>query len=358
MATKFLEQCLAKSKQEAFSTIAILGTGFNGEWEHHFSGGYNQAHEKAMLDCCEDLRNRLHNSLANATPPWSGWSVDASFACYNCCTHPASYDFLTWLIIQEMRRVEERVPGPLKIAFWKGYDRQHQLSHRHTIDRHDHWIEHVFRPMLKLIGAVEDERALDRPGFEVFLTKAVCNMHALHMPMPKLKPVKDWDLPKDVMTITLREVDDEFKERNSDIKAWGKFAKWLRDEKGERVVFVRDTRVADGTVSGFETCPQASRDIDARMWLYQNAKLNCFVSNGPMMLAVFDDRPYLAFVPPEKEDSEYIANTPGFWKMKMGVPVGEQFPWATPRQKIIWEKDNFEAMKTFYQYFELVTKSA
>jgi hypothetical protein len=352
MSVQFLERCLLRAKENAFTTVAILATGFNGNWEHHFSGSYNQTHEKLMLDCAKDLQTRLQNSLSNAQPPFEGWSVDLSYACFNCCTSPASYDFLTWLIIQEMRRVESFSPAPLKVAFWKGHDSSAQLGHRHPMERHEHWIEHVYRPILRLIGAVEDECALDRMGLDAFLTKHVCNMHALHMPLPKLKPVKDYDLPKGVITITLREVDDPFFHRNSNIKEWGKFAKWLRDEKGEQVVWVRDTRVAEGTVSGFDTCPLASTDLDARFWLYQNAKLNCFVSNGPMMLCVFSDFPYIAFVPPEEEDSDYIANTPNFWKLKMGVSVGEQFPWAKPSQKIVWTKDTFEAMKTAYQFVD------
>jgi hypothetical protein len=352
LTIQYLEQALEKAKDNAFTTIAILGTGYNGHWEHHFSGGYNQSHEKTMLDCVSDLQQRLHNSLINVQPTFNGWTVDSSHACYNCCTCPANYDFLTWLIVQEMRRVETWGPAPLKVAFFKGHNREHQLQHRHSMERHDHWIEHVFRPLLGMIGAIEDEKALDRMGLDVFLSKNVCNMHALKMPVPKLKAVGDYDLPRDVITITLREVGEvgDYSHRNSDIKEWGKFAKWLRDEKGERVIFVRDTRVAEGTVSGFETCPLASREVDARMWLYQHAKLNCFVSNGPMMLAVYSDVPYLAFVPPEKEDSDYVANTPNFWRMKMGVPIGEQFPWATPRQKIVWGKDTFEAMQTAYPY--------
>ena len=108
------------------------------------------------------------------------------------------------------------------------------------------------------------------------------------------------------------------------------------------MIFVRDTAKAHEPFDIFETCLQASLDLHARVALYERAKANLFVANGPCILAAFGDRPWLTFTPIEPDDSLYKANTAQFWRMYVGVDVGGQYPWSRPDQRIVWKADSYE----------------
>jgi hypothetical protein len=140
------------------------------------------------------------------------------------------------------------------------------------------------------------------------------------------------------VTITLRESASD-PERNSNIADWLRFADWLR-MRGESVVIVRDTARAAEPLPSFGTCPQASTDLHTRMALYAAAKCNLFVSNGPYTLALFMDAPWLTFFEPDPEGAGTM-NTPSFWAEHF-VPVGEQFPWCRPDQRLTWKADRYE----------------
>jgi hypothetical protein len=112
------------------------------------------------------------------------------------------------------------------------------------------------------------------------------------------------------------------------------------------VILVRDTACANEPFYSWEICPLASTNLHMRMALYEQAKCNLFVANGPCTLAQFSDRPWLCFTPIEPDDSPYKANTAMFWRMYVGIDVGEQFPWSRPDQRIVWKKDTYENICT------------
>lgn len=121
----------------------------------------------------------------------------------------------------------------------------------------------------------------------------------------------------------------------------GRFAFKL-EAAGERVIFVRDTAKGNEPMTGFEICPQAALDLHMRVALYERAKANLFVANGPSILAAFMEKPWLTFVQVEPDDSNYKANTPAFWRMHVGIDIGEQYPWSRPDQRIVWQPDTYE----------------
>lgn len=331
-----LEDTLAKAKEHGFSSIAISVTGPNG---NYYNWTYGE--EAQQLELISSLHDRLRAHVENWRPNVGDDALDESYACYNCSMVPDGFDFLTWLITQEIYRIDSEAPGPLKVAFWRGRKPQPNL-----------WIDKVYRPMIAMIGGVEDDKALGRNGAEVYVTRTMAAMYRAGAKLPKLSAVGEYDgLPKGAVTITLREC-DQFPHRNSDLLLWYEFSKRLKTA-GERVIFVRDTSKADEPLTGCETFPLASKDLDARMWLYEHSKLNFFVSNGPMMLAALTEHvPYITFVQPEEMDSRYDANKPVFWKIKMGVEHGEQFPWAGSHQRIVWEKPTLNnVMDAYIRWF-------
>lgn len=321
-----LEDFLVDAKRGDLHHVAVSGVFANGSTRNGFVGTIPK--DVAALGSVLSMADQIKKRIADWTLPEQDSSLGADYACWHCGQNPAGFDFIVWLVLQEMLRVVGGAPAPLKIGFWHGSD-QSNLN----------WTNNVYRPALAFIGAIEDNTAFKRQGHAYFLTAPIVEMHRAGIKVPVFKPAHQWQLPRDVITITLRETNYQ-PHRNSNVNAWVRFARTLK-RHGENVIFVRDTAKADRPISGFDTCGIASKNLDARMWLYDNAKLNCFVSNGPWSLAQFSDKPLLCFVPPEKENSDYKINRPSFWKEKMGISHGGQYPWHGSRQRIVWERDDY-----------------
>jgi hypothetical protein len=300
--------------------------------------------EKSQKEAVQILNERLSASIANWTLPSSDAWLDASHVVYNVANGPLGYDFIVWLIDAEMTRVREGAPAPLKVAFWLGRDADSRMQR----DQRRQWLDNVFRPALALIGAVESTTISGRHK-EVFVSRDIVAAAKAGERVPRLKGDAIGSL--NVVTITLREA-EHWSERNSNLPAWIRFATDLRNN-GEEVVFIRDTAKADEPLADFTPCIRAPVDLRYRMTVYEAAKANLFVSNGPATLAVFSDRPWLQFVHVEPEGSDYRQNTAQFWKDSMGVAPGEQYPWSNERQRIVWAKDHYEnIVAAWREHFE------
>jgi hypothetical protein len=229
----------------------------------------------------------------------------------------------------------------------------------HTKLRADFY-ENVIRPSLAFIGAIEDETAKDAPMFEYYTIKPIGDYARAGEHVPLLKPSADAILSvQEVLrdgpapiTITLREA-KQFEYRNSNITEWLKFAEYLGSQ-GERVIFIRDTANAAEEITGHLTCPAASIDLDVRLALYEAAKCNFFVSNGPWYLGVFGSKPWLMFVE-TNQLAPHHAETPQFYRQWHGIDPAkdEQFPWSTPAQRIIYKRDNFENIREAWEALKL-----
>ena len=145
-----------------------------------------------------------------------------------------------------------------------------------------------------------------------------------------------------IITITLRESKYELS-RNSNLDAWGAFARNL-DKNLYYPVIIRDTDV------GFETLPpqldglvifhEAPWNIEIRVALYELSYLNMSVNNGPAALCVFNEMVrYLRF----KMITSAGATTEAFFRSH-GLEPGDQFRFAKPYQRIVWEDDNYDVL--------------
>jgi len=266
----------------------------------------------------------------------------ADYACYNLGACPASYDFVPWLIESEMTRIREGAPSPLKVAFARGQDGKTGLETNYRRQM----FTSVMRPLLKMVNAVEDQEAMGGRNNEWYVLKNITEACRNGEEVPKLRPSKDaLTTVKQFLgetkpiTITLRE-SDVLDHRNSNLEEWLKFSDYL-ESKGESVVFVRDTAKAGEPIKNKLTFPMASLNLDIRLALYEQSKFNLFVSNGPWYMALFGSRPWLLFAPSE-EDDPYQCNRPSFWRESQGIEKGEQLPWSTKDQRIIWDRDSYE----------------
>lgn len=345
-----LEKLLATAKKGKHGYLVGLMVGLDQE-PYGFWGGSIPLEAMAAFQL-RDLSAMLDGIAANKSPPPRADNVTADRVCYNMPVSPMSFDFACWLIDAEMTRRIEGAPFPLKVGFWAGRD-----GKTDGLDQDPYraqMFEKVVKPLLDLVGAVEDPTAVDGRCRLFFSTRGIVErfkegheVPKYHAPADKLKAMKD-RFPRPPVTLTLRE-SKTFPFRNSDMEAWLKFGAWLK-ARGETVVFVRDTANALVGVDGFQICPEASLDLHWRMAIYETAKMNLFVSNGPASLGHFGDFPWLMFLKPETDDYEYQPNTPKFWREQIGVEMGSgQFPWSRPDQKIIWKADTYENLVEAYE---------
>jgi hypothetical protein len=281
-------------------------------------------------------------------------NLDASYVEYPCNGAPICFDFEIWMIAAEMRRRRLGAPAPLRVAF----------THEYLLDEvGKNFLENVMKPLLPLIGAVEDPAAIGGHHNPIYVPNEICNaaragekVPILRAPQGAREAVDGWLFGKEPVTITLREA-RHWTPRNSNVEAWIRFAAELEDE-GQPVIFIRDTAMANEPIFrpdglGFAAFPMAAHRIDFRMAIYERAKCNFFVSNGPGGLALFSDRPYLYFVN-IKDDIDYNPNLPGWWYKSNGIDEGEQWPWALPTQRMVWENDDYANIRRAWDELKAV----
>jgi hypothetical protein len=292
------------------------------------------------------LQRAIMDSVLNIEPMTN--RAAANFVRYDLNRDPICFDFVPWLVTAEMTRRREKAPAPLHVVF--AANANAITPHAHL---RKHFVDGVFRPALSLFGAVEgvvgDRTRREAPdGF-----REMANWHRLGEPIPEMSVPPDTLLSmrdqlqgRKPVTITLREAPYS-KYRNSNLDEWRKLATWLR-ERGDDVIVVRDSACAWEAFDGFETCPDASVDLLKRAALYETAKCNLFVQNGPSCLAFFGKVPWLLFALVSKELPEKFSQ-PEVWQSFMSVNDEGQLLWATDKQRIIYGLDNFETMRTAYE---------
>ena len=275
-------------------------------------------------------------------------STQADRICYDISAGPACYDFIVWLVLAEINRRMHGAPAPLKVGF-------KMLSTPSERALHDKerapFYKNVIFPSLALVGAVSDVESTNAPTMEKYTLRPIVEFARAGVEVPLLTAPADevaWVQRflyggtdrRAPIVITLREVKERWEHRNSNMTEWLKFSEYL-EQKGERVLFVRDTDRAAEKIAGYQICPAASKDVRVRMALYEAAKCNLFVSNGPMVLSLFGSRPWLMFVETDPM-SIFYPETPQWWKQYQGLDRNGQFPWSKPNQRIAWKRDNFE----------------
>ncbi len=311
--------------------------------------------EFTAMGGAEMLKDVLKDELRKRTAAPDVKEPLYNYAYYNCTSMPLAFDFLPVLLQAEMQRARRGAPAPLRVAFFWGANPDSNMR--------TPWQKQCYNGLLllmpELIGAVVDNYALSS-GFNMGETHSCTSFFPIverynrgesipRIVAPKAASKKMRDCLRGMfgdqapVTITLRDT-QHHPFRNSNVPEWVLFAEWLKD-RGEKVVFVRDTRNADEPIAGQMTMPIASKELHARVALYEQAKCNMFVSNGPAMLPVFMDCPWLFFNVLTDDREDFKVNTSEGWRKSTGIEPGGQWPWARPNQRIIWHEDKFEHMQ-------------
>lgn len=350
-----LEHYLEAARQSPRCAISISMVRNNGS-EPQVMGSSEYAGEIALesylLRQIDAAKSQLSVSVDACTLPLQDHNLDASHVVYNMATGPLGFDFIVWLVDAEMKRIAAGAPAPLKVGFWVGTDTEREANHA----KRQKWLQNVFRPALYLIGAVEDNNATRGNRNPSFVPRDIVKACKSGRQVPKFRKLyRSYDEP--YVTITLREA-EHWPERNSRIEDWIRFARYLQTN-GEKVIFVRDTAKARETIEGFETSPWASQDLVYRTALYQHAKANLFRSNGPAIMAVFSECPWLQFMDPVDEKSSFSPNHPSFWTNCMGITPPEQYPWSAPDQRFIWAPDTYDNLvAAWHEHIEPTAEAA
>jgi hypothetical protein len=352
-----LEHMLNRARAGQIGYVIAVMVDQNEKAMGGWSGTYSL--QGACMKALEQMAGRMDAEILNKTLPERDPAVPANCVVYNMPCSPMSYDFLNWLIDAELNRCIKGAPSPLRVCFWFGRDGNTGFVNA----AQQQMFERVMKPALDLIGAVADRDAADGHVKTIFTLRDVVDAHRRGFEVPKFRTLthKPWASKRfgarPPITITLREM-DLYPYRNSNMDAWLKLAYYL-ESRGERVVFVRDTAKAHHPMGqSFESCPEASIDLHYRMALYEIAKLNLFVSNGPATLGLFSDFPWMMFVRIEPDGHEYAPNTPSFWRDNFGISVGEQFPWSKAHQRIIWQPDDYENLIKAWEEFKALPAAA
>ena len=277
-------------------------------------------------------------------------------AFYDLDVGPVSYDFIVFIIKAELERKRVGadclhvviVPGvgPGGMRDKSGFYDQHEAKFR---------LWNICIPACALIGAtvtlatdwVQAERLGSRSSAGVWpndwdhqtlrtrphLIGGIVKAAHAGTPIPRLqaseharRTVRKLWAGRKVVTMTRRNT--YLGDRNTSDEQWAAAAMHFAD-KGFAVYTIRDVSKALAQGGGF-----AELSIDLRMAMYQEATLNLQANNGSASLCWFSETPYLMF-------DAGVGETEKEWRglfVDEGVPWGASWPWATPKQRIVYKR--------------------
>lgn len=277
-------------------------------------------------------------------------------AFYDLAVSPPTFDVLGFLATAERKRIELGEPT-LRIVIVPGPDngfRKDNLPPRDPKVRM-RMLKKIVLKLCKLLPSVGEvvhcETRADAVAFKTghvfpdgydeaqpvmsYGTKLITNaIRAGCMPFRADRPVTKNDR---LIAITLREA-HYWPSRNSNLPEWQKVARHFM-KAGYEVVFVRDTEQATKALPGLRTDPDASISLQSRLALYETARLNMFVNNGPAALAMLSQN--VALLTSKMETADAPCTNAAYFAAH-GMPKGEQLP--RPDCHILWADDRADLL--------------
>lgn len=195
----------------------------------------------------------------------------------------------------------------------------------------------------------------DRPAVHERINSAQAvaadpSLLCLRAPEEQVAVVRKWILkhvyPKVPVTITLREWDWWAPKRNSNIPEWQKLIDYYHDSEIAFIILRDYYKLYEAPVLSGQNVIYYNEPVillSLRAALYQECSLNLFVSNGCMEMARFNRTSrYIIF----KTTADDRAARPEELWLHQGLRPGEDVQGSTKYQKLVWEVDNFETMKS------------
>ena len=165
--------------------------------------------------------------------------------------------------------------------------------------------------------------------------------------------IKNWrsanKVNNPVVTITLRQTKFD-KARNSNIKAYVKFAHYLQDS-GYFPVVVPDTENTFSTADSFPGIyifTECAWNMGLRMALYESAYLNYFSPNGPSRLAVWNSK--VSYISMNSLPENSIVTTEEYYKIR-DHQIGNNFKFALPNQRYVFTPESYHGIMQEFERF-------
>ena len=268
---------------------------------------------------------------------------------------PVTFDFGTYLAVLDGHRQLNRPKAGIDLTIRTGTFRQLTARDLGTNLEEKRWrLKSVIVDLCELLPTIralaltpDDNGPFDFPedSNAPYYARLVVDLHrkganplVLKAPAYACQQIR---FPRPYVTMTLR-TSSYFPDRNPDLNTWHRFSLFLR-AIGYTVVVIPDQedflntrRYAHFDWTVYEA---ACLDLRLRMALYENAAMNIGSSNGPVGIMFYSQAPVLQF-----DQLRGGICTPEFWRTSNGFPVGEQFPWSRPNQRMTWTDSSYENM--------------
>lgn len=252
------------------------------------------------------------------------------WAVYDLRNCPPSFDFLAFVILARYHGAEgiHFVPGVCRQKL--GYYNEQEQAER---------VRTILEPICDLYGMPyqygPEDRTMDAAWPPFYRSKPSHGytfgwMRSIKEPEPLMpsESAKVWaesELGKDRIVVHLR--------AGRNIPGRNSGNDWLRWAQDHNAYVVPDH--SENPIS-----------LDKRVALHEVASLNIGAAAGHMTISMFSKRPYVVM----KFLSNAGISTTQDWHKQQGFFPGDQFPWSTPRQKLVWDaRDDYEAIESNYQ---------
>lgn len=266
-------------------------------------------------------------------------------ALYDFAASPASYNILDFLAGAKAGG------GPLHVLIVPGYANGFKADRKRVSADEKRWrVMHIVIPAIRSAGATftvcpnrdfarlfkwdyPEGATLDHPVRAHTMEQTVRHGPVDFRPSKAATEyVGRWlGTDKPVVTVTLRET--YIAVRNSNIAAYRKLPGLFPEYE---FVFIPDFEQIWKRDQEDFSLPAI--DFDTRLALYDRAVMNLGTLAGPAVACCYGRYPYLLFHPVYEPTSEGFVPTAE--KMaEWEFPVGSQFRWKTPKQKIVWERE-------------------
>ena len=228
---------------------------------------------------------------------------NAGIALYDLSNRPATFDIFTFLALASTcgaRHVRFVLGG------WK--------KKNYSVESAQRRFESIVEPAVALYGM--DYSIGERAGVEYsHMIDKLLIAHREHGSINKMRFTVE---PKQYVTVTLRKSRTTARDSNE--------AEWLSFAKRHKAIVIRD----------YDERPLELAD---RVKLYAGARMNFFVNNGPAILGILSEIPYL--IMRYIGDAECVMASPE-QMAKLGITPGFQYPWANEYQRLSYLPDTAE----------------
>ena len=233
---------------------------------------------------------------------------NAGIALYDLSNRPATFDVFTFLSHAATRGAKH-----VRFVVGNGWKRKN-----YSVASAEARYKNIVEPAAAYFGM---EYSLgERAGAEY--SHMIDKLIAAHAECGGIVKMALRSEPRPYITVTLRKSRTPERDSNE--------AEWLAFAKRHKAVVIRD----------YDERPLSLSD---RVKLYASARMNFFVNNGPAVLCLLSDMPYLVM---RYIGNEQCAMASPEQMARLGITPGFQYPWAVKDQRLSYLEDtcdNIEA---------------